>query len=180
MTLADWKDLSSVLQSLTTAVGIVVGGLWTYCLFVRNRLSKPHAEVRHTVAIRHLNHDRLLIHVAIEVRNESPILMRITSGKVRLYSMLPLASELKKSLESGGELPERGNDEINWPYEERDFHWEGEKNWHEIEPQESDQFDFDFIAPRSLRTFQIYSYVKNVAKPNKEIGWNTQTIHDVE
>lgn len=174
------EHLSKVVESLTTAAGIIVGGLWTFRLFVQNRLSQPRAEVQHEVAVRPLDQVRLLVHVAVKVHNESPILMRITSGKVRLIPMLPLDPKLEKALEAGTEPRTPKNDELSWPNsQEIKFQWEGEKKCHEIEPQESDEFHFDFVAPLSLRTFQIYSYVKNVAKSKKEIGWNTQSIHDV-
>lgn len=179
MTFENLEHVSKVIESLITAGGIVVGGLWTFRLFVKNRLNQPRADVQHEVAVRHLGAERLLIHVAVKVHNESPILMKITSGKVQLIPMLPPAAGLKQLLESGKGLRESGSGELSWPdTQELDFHWEEEKR-HEIEPQESDEFHFDFIAPHSLRTFQIYSYVKNIAKPNKEIGWSVQTIHDV-
>ena len=35
-----WKDLTSVIQAALTSIAIVVGGFWTYFIFVRERLCK--------------------------------------------------------------------------------------------------------------------------------------------
>jgi len=40
-----WKDLTSIIQASLTSIGIVVGAIWTYLIFVRERLSFPKVNI---------------------------------------------------------------------------------------------------------------------------------------
>ncbi len=44
MTLEDWKNLSSVLQSLATIVSFMIGGCWVYLKFIRQQEKYPNIE----------------------------------------------------------------------------------------------------------------------------------------
>lgn len=45
MTLDDWKLLSEIVSNACIAVGMVLGGFWTYYKFVRGRLFSPKIEL---------------------------------------------------------------------------------------------------------------------------------------
>jgi hypothetical protein len=46
-----------------------------------------------------------------------------------------------------------------------------------IEPDEEQTILLDFIVPKSTRTIKVYSHIDNAY--NKDNGWNTATIHNV-
>jgi hypothetical protein len=119
-----------------------------------------------------------LIHVALKVRNQSAILMRIVSGQVRVTPMLPLAQETLAVLASNEGYLRPGETEIRWP-NRKTIEWDWAKEPREIEPLECDTFHFDFVVDDSWRTFQAYSFLRNAAKGGRVIGWNTTTIHDI-
>ncbi len=40
-----WKDLTSIIQAAVTSIGIIVGAVWTYLIFVRERLRFPKVNI---------------------------------------------------------------------------------------------------------------------------------------
>jgi hypothetical protein len=173
-TLLQWAQ---TVQALAAVVAIVFGGMWTYRLFVKNRLGKPSATISHQVIVKDLDDCCLLVHISVFIENRSAILMKIPVGEVRLVPVLPLASELAEQL-GDGKCPMSEGMEIAWPgVVSRPIDWRQAPR--EIEPHESDTFHFDFVVRKPISTFQVYSYFKNATKHRREIGWNTTTIHDV-
>jgi hypothetical protein len=49
----------------------------------------------------------------------------------------------------------------------------------EVEPGESEAIDFDVFIAGDVKVVQIYSYLKNVSKKSREIGWNCTSIHQL-
>jgi len=172
------KDIADIVQSFFTVLGIVVGGFWTYMLFVQKRQRYPRAKTTHTITHKPLGHNRILLHVTTDISNPGEVLLRLVSGFTRVQQILPPPPEVVAAMKKG-EDPVRPTDtEYPWPLVgERAWHWEKP---HEIEPGESEELHCDFVIADTLRTVEIYTYVKNEAKPNKEIGWNLTTICDLE
>jgi hypothetical protein len=164
-------------QAVAAVFALIVGGIWTYLLFVRNRLGKPSAKVSHQVTTRDMGECGQLVHVGILVQNQSTVLIKIREGEVRLIPVLPLPTDIVAGLREH-QCPLAEGMEIDWPVREtRHFDWRQAPR--EIEPRESDTFYFDFVVDQPLSTFEVYSYFKNVSKRRREIGWNTTSIHDV-
>lgn len=177
LSLDDIEKLTSGIESLVTAIGIVVAGIWTYSLFVKNRLDKPSAKISHKVEYRRIPENEILIHVAVHVANTSDVLLRIVSGEVRVTPMLPMADEILGRLHQWEDMTKEGEGEIHWPGRKTyKIDWVSKSR--QIEPKEDDTFHFDFVLDRSVSTFQVYSYIENTEK--KTIGWNTTTLHDIE
>lgn len=78
---------------------IVVGGTWTYFLFIHNRLGKPVAKISHHVDFRDLQGPGVLVRVGVIVENKGSVLLKFRQADVRLTPMLPLCSPLKETLE---------------------------------------------------------------------------------
>lgn len=58
-------------------------------------------------------------------------------------------------------------------------HCDWSSDIYEVEPQEAEEFHFDFLVPKFVETIQLYSYFRNDSKQNREVGWNCTTIHDL-
>jgi hypothetical protein len=169
-------QLASALQAAAAVVALIVGGVWTYLLFVRNRLGKPAARTAHQVTIKDLGDCGYLVRVGVIVENLSTVLIRIKSGKVRLKRILPLSEELSGQLVHH-ECPLVEGGKVKWPLlANRPFDW---TKTYQVEPHESDTLYFDFVVDKPLTTFEVYSHIFNVSKVEGTIGWNTTTVHDV-
>jgi len=173
------EQIAGAFESIATIIALIIGGIWTFRLFIKNRLNKPRAQFTHEVEIRDLGEQGFLIHVGVKVYNQAPLLMTITYGEVRLVPMIPLSSEIVMLVQEKKSPLHVNDTEIAWPNRQV-IKTEWTRYPREIEPSETDTFHFDFIASKPLSTFQIYSYFRNISKQNREIGWNTTTIHDVQ
>jgi flagellar biogenesis protein FliO len=52
MKLSDIKDIADVIQALFTSLAFIIGGAWTYLLFVRKRQRFPRAKIEHQITQR--------------------------------------------------------------------------------------------------------------------------------
>lgn len=170
------EQLASGIESLATVAGVVVAAIWTWRVYIRNRVRYPRAEIQHQVEIIVLDSERLIVHVDVLVRNISEVLVSLVSGCVRVSRMLPVPPAWLAKPDERGLLNE-GGEEFSWPeLRTREFDWSEDPR--EIEPRESDSYQFDFLVAGPLETIQVYSHLRNVAKRKRKIGWNTTSIHN--
>lgn len=150
-------------------------------LFVRNRLNRPCGTVAHLVTTKQLSGHGMLVHVGVEVKNGSAVLMRLTSGECRVVPILSLDDDTIAALDTA-RRPQRDADceaEVQWPrMHSYEFDWSDCPR--EVEPRETDTFHFDFVVNSDLTWFETYSYIQNVTKDRHDIGWSTTTFHQVE
>jgi hypothetical protein len=173
--------LAAMAQSLATVVGLIVAGIWTYLLFVKNRLGKPCATPAHSVTTQALDSGELLIHVGVTLKNDSVVLMKITSGEIRILPLSPLPHDVAQGLGEYRKRKRKGELELCWPEAAR---WAAEFDWakepREIEPHESDTFHVDFVVSEPIDSFEVYSFLHNESKSGRNIGWTATTIHVIE
>ncbi len=175
-------QLSGVLTDLETAatvIAIIVGGIWSYLLFVRQRLRYPAANIAHEISTIGITEKHILVNVAASIENKGKVLLRLTSCFTRLQRIRPLDEDFSLIMESRGDLVEDGETEVDWPLlGVRDFCHEG--GMIELEPGEKEELVADFVIGRDVRAIVAYTYVKNMTKPGREIGWSRTTIREVD
>jgi hypothetical protein len=160
MTLEQWKGIAGLAESLAKIIALAVGGSWTYLLFVKKRTAFPRAEVTHTCAAYPIDDNRSVLRVTLTVKNKSDVLMQIISGRVVVHQIAPFADDVDQ-------VP-------------LGFVGEGDSfEYVEVEPGESDAIDFDVFVKGDVRVVQIYSYLKNMSKTTRELGWNCTSIHQL-
>ena len=172
------KDISEILGNLATIAALIVGGIWTYRLFIKRRLGYAKAEVTHAIVHRTLSPDKILIHLTVKIRNIGDVLLSIVNADVRLQQVIPAPDFVLDAAASGEDPIQDGQTEIEWPIlRHRISNWD--KGKIEIEPGESDVFDYDFIIDVGVSTVEVYSYIKNKMKTGREIGWGKTTLYDI-
>lgn len=175
MTLEQWKSVAGLVESFAKIVALVVGGSWTYLLFVKKRTAFPRAEVTHTCAAYPIDDSRSVLRVTLTVKNKSDVLMQIMSGRVVVQQIAPFADDVDEV--PLGFVGAGDTFEYSWPQiGGRVFEYASDR-YVEVEPGESDAIDFDVFIPADVRVVQIYSYLKNVSKTTRELGWNCTSIH---
>ena len=170
----DWLDKS---KEVIEAGAIIVGGIWTWMLFVSKRQRYPRASITHSVEFKELDDGYSLVHVTVTVKNPGEVLLSLISHFTRLQIVVPPEAQLLADLRSGKTPVRAGETEYPWPMSD-----EYRSNWshatREIEPGESQDVDVDFFVPNTVETVLVYSYFKNKKKKNREIGWDCTTLHD--
>jgi hypothetical protein len=77
--------------------------------------------------------------------------------------------------------------DATWPFvDKREKDCSGGKA--ELEPGETDQFNFDFFIDPAIETVSVYAYLENVTKSKhgrwrwskpRKLGWSVTTLHDI-
>lgn len=169
-----YQLLGSVLdtaQTIVTIAAMVVGGVWTYMLFVVRRQRHPRAELSHSVQTAEIAPGRRLVHVTVAVTNVGDVLVRLVSGCTRLQQVAPLSDDdLRSSIEAGRDPVPAGASEVEWPFlAERAYDWGGGPV--EIEPGESETIHCDFVVTSDLRVAEVYTHLDNESKKRRKLGW---------
>lgn len=169
MSIATFKDLCQAFQALVSLCAVIVGGIWTYRIFVKKREEFPKADFKHEITHTAIDDDRKHLHVVVTVTNKGNVLLALVEGFVRIQRMVPWPNEV--------EIPD-GEREVPWPLLcQRNCNWNSEAI--EIEPGESEELHFDFVVEHTEKVV-VYSYFKNLKKHRKrEIGWNKTTTYDI-
>jgi hypothetical protein len=174
--LTTWKTGIDIAASVVQTLAILIAGIWAIWRFWVNREKHPKAEIQHDVEALQLSAGRLLIHVAITVKNISSVLMQPTVLLVRVLQVLPLDKELARRVVKGESLIRSETRQGDWlgigQYESNYT-----ANEVQIEPGECHPFFFDFDVPSDIEIFQVYSYLKNSKVGNRDLGWNHKTMH---
>ena len=176
---------SNIIQS----IAIIIGGIWAYVLFIRNRQNHPKVSVSHHVEQRCLPNGKIYLHVSILIENKGTVLMRLSSCEVRIRRVLPFTDEIAKSVYFGKDPVKKKETEISW------YLISKRKTKREtktvdclaIEPSETGIYNFDFIIDREEKTIQILSFTERETRNNKlpfqkarpPIGYLCTSLHDV-
>jgi hypothetical protein len=173
------KTFFEILEKALTGAAIIVGGFWTYMLFVKKREKYPRALVSHRIFDKNLTGQKKLLHLFIEIENIGNVLLSVGYYNIQICQVLPLKKELENKIKNN-KVPYRNDSpEIPWPVlfkEKREFR---EKSC-ELEPKEKDKFNLDIIVDKNIKTVQVYSYFKNESKDKHNIGWDNTTFHDLK
>jgi len=173
------KDISEIIKNYVTCLTFLIGAVWAYMAFIRKRENYPCASVSHRLMHRRIDENRVFLKVIVDIKNEGDVMISLERKLVRVQQMIPWTSEALESVEVGPDVTRNKECEVEWPLlAEVDLH--GEKQGEEIEPGESDEFHVDFVIPAEVNTVVVYSYLKNVRKRKKEIGWNTTSVYDIK
>lgn len=180
MELSMLKTFFEILESALTGIAIIVGGFWTYKMFVKKREKYPRASINHCIIEKNLNNGKKLVHLFIEIKNIGSVLLSLERYDVRISQVIPLDNELAHKISKNDDPVDGEYHEIFWPLLfNRLKKFQGDDIC-ELEPSEIEKFNFDFVIDDGIKTIQVYCYFKNKSKPGKEIGWNCTTFHDLK
>ncbi|KPK89949.1 hypothetical protein AMJ80_09060 [bacterium SM23_31] len=175
------KDLFSVIQSALISVGVITGGIWTYFLFVRQRLSFPKVDIELSIKNTILNEGARLIHAEIKVNNLGHVIFKSDKSELRLRQVVPVHDEIKQDIDikDGFDPVPKDKTEIEWPMLAERV-WEWNKKEFEIEPGESDFLHADYIIESNIKVVEFYFYLSNAKKKSQNIGWTLTNIYEFE
>lgn len=179
------KDLTDILLNIFSIIAIIGGAIWGLFKFGLKREKYPWANIDHKISMIKLTDERLLLRVTIVVDNVGEVKLKFTKGEVRLSQILPLDPDVPSKFLAGQRLVKEGETEIIWPYADcyepstGYYKLEWQEGDFELEPKETDERYFDFIIAPDKRTLEVYSYLSNVYKEGKEIGWLKSSFYTI-
>lgn len=179
MTLTQWGSTAELIESVATTMALILGGIWTYLLFVTKREKFPRAKISNSITILGMVNGQRIVRVTVLVENLGNVLLELVSGKVTVKSVKPAPPEWARHLACGKSLERTPELEYKWPTLES-FPLGWEDGGYIIEPREDQGFNFDLLVDGSVRGIEVYSYIKDVSERKRELGWNKTTVHELE
>ncbi len=91
-----WKDLAQLVQAGVVSSGILVGGIWTYLLFVHKRLAYPRANLELSISQLPIVRDKSrLVHIAaVSIKNTGDVLLKSAYAELRLRQVVLIPERL--------------------------------------------------------------------------------------
>lgn len=182
------KDIAEAIQAFTTSIAIIIGGYWSYKLFVQKRQRYPRANISHLITHIPIDSNKMLMRVVVTIANKGDVLLVLNCGETRIQQVMPVPENIVEAIQQGYDPVEEGETEILWPLLERRVN-----NWvrgtFEIEPNETDELHYDFIIDRAVEAIIVYSYFRNTTKYGRimrllrqhhEVGWSITTTYQLE
>jgi len=175
--LARYKDGLSTLETIAKIAALIVGGIWAWKGFIRNRLRFPSATLQHMITSWR-DEDKTFLHVTVRISNTGNVLIALAKGKTWIEKLTPLPSKVKGSLCAGNMPIQTGKHEVNWSLIAK--HELTSSDRIEIEPRETDELHFDFVIVKKIMRVLIYTHLENQTKGlRKKIGWNLSSIYAI-
>ena len=184
MNLKHLKDLVDTLYPATTIVGIFVGALWTYLLFIAKRQVYPRLKIQHNVSWRNTGDKTFLLSVDVVMTNIGDVLVPLSSGWTEVIQLLPLEDTTYQK-----------NFRVNTPSHDMfgltQLAVQSEERERQIEPTEVDQVHYEFLIPIGTCKIRVYTHYTNrkafwlqtktllrIRRP--KIGWECFSVHDLQ
>jgi hypothetical protein len=108
VTLADWKDIATIFQSVITPVGLIIGGVWAYRRYVVEAKNLAHIETSAEIVFIGQQRDFWIVELLAILNNKSNVQHKIekfTFDLNALYSDDPV------------EVSERWGGQVNFPHQ---------------------------------------------------------------
>lgn len=172
------EQVASAIESTITAIGIVIGGLWTYNRFIRQRTERCRVNISDRTTCKVVSPDHILLHVESQISNIGNVLVPLELARTIVYQVLPLGADLEGRLSKGEKIFAEDRTVIPWPKLERRV-WRWPKGKSEIEPGETQKLNSEFFIPRSTRAVQITTYLED-SSASQQTGWTEKSLIDVE
>ena len=169
--LSDLKDFMAILQAVFTIAAMIIGGIWTYHKFIKKREHYPKLNLSMSLDCLPLNETHNLVHVAVVHENKGEVLMEAKTAEMRLRLVAPLQPEEGYDPDAIRRLTDPAMHYILWPALEIREYTFTEDYQFEIEPKESDTLHADFLVEKWVTSVQVYYYIRNIEKGNKNLGW---------
>jgi hypothetical protein len=180
--LAKAKAWLDAIQASVTILGIIVGGIWTYMLFIKDRQDHAHATVEEKISHIPLTPDTNYVQVVLTITNAGHTLIRLSKGEILLQRITPIHGCSEKrcvidDINDALQTRERTSDQFPWPVvASRMATWAGSRL---IEPGESEIVDFEFVIPSEVSAARVYAWIKNDEMSTKagDMGWHAAAAH---
>jgi hypothetical protein len=170
-------SILTVIQSAVTIGAILIGGLWTYNLFVQQRQKYAHLKIEHKVTHLSLPDHRILLMVEVTHTNVGSVKVSLASADVRVYNLQPqeLTDEAITQINQG-KLSDTPEPNTLWQIVAHPT--TSQKDDFVVEPGESDQIHYEFVLSDDVGPLVVYTYFKNPTIKHRDIGWVTRSIYD--
>jgi hypothetical protein len=165
-----------VISKVVTISATIVGAIWSYYAFFRQRLKEPRLNITHEINTLDLPDGRRLLKIYAAITNLGQVRVELLVWHLRAEQILPLTPTPLKDLEKGAFTD--AHDHAHWNcLAEGDF-IEGSFKM-ALEPGETDRASANLVIKSGVEVIQIYSHFRCMKDPNSREGWPSRTLVDL-
>jgi len=165
-----------VISKIVTVSATILGAIWSYYAFFRQRLKEPRLNVTHEINALDLPDGRRLLKVYAAITNLGQVRVELPVWHLRAEQILPLTQTPTKDLDKGAFADAYGH-----------AHWNclAEGNFSDdsfmmaLEPGETDRASANIVIKSGVEVVQVYSHFKCTKDPNSREGWPSKTLVDL-
>lgn len=174
----NWPLTFAATKDLLEGAAVVIGGIWSYLLFVRQRLGKVRANLTHEIDCIDVNADYLLLHVITRIKNVGSVVIKPPKADVSVDGMVPLPEDI----DAGLDLARTKNRAPKLPLEYPSL---GTKTMDLaeaeifLEPGEEDVFPADFVLSRTVKVVRVVTEVE-CGPQQQGITWRCESIQRLD
>jgi flagellar biogenesis protein FliO len=167
---------SSAAANLATIFALVIGGWWAYTRFIRQRTEQPRATLTYRAAHRRFTDREFLLRVSVRATNSGTVLLGVRELRCEIQQVIPPMPEALAKLKARELINEHDEADLDCI---RCYEQEWTAGEVEIEPNESESFDFDFIVDSEVETILIYADLPNAERKDGG-GWQAAGFYDFD
>jgi hypothetical protein len=192
--LLTYKDYIAIVESIATIAAIIVGGIWSYKIFIQKRQKYPRANIQHHISHRHIGNGKILLSIDVTITNDGEVLLPLPQGTTYLRALVPPPPALittGTSANGPAQAQQHG-----WPL----IAYQPEESGNtsslgrmrriidtllgrvrfaiELEPHEHEQLYYNFIIDDTVQTIQVETFFSNPSRAHR-VGWRTTTLYDL-
>jgi hypothetical protein len=169
-----FKEWLGIVAQIVSTTAIIIGGVWTYRLFVRQRTNVARANLTQTVEKVDLTAGKTLVRLGLAVENKGNTSIQPRTLEAFVHNLRPITDADLGRLEAA--RPPRGetDDTLDWPElgrRELDLYTEEFM----VEPGETAHLWVDFLIPNGIEVFQVYSRL-DCGKTYGDLYWDVTSI----
>jgi len=148
------KDLVDVISTVLSTVVLVVGGIYAYLKFIKERPLAAQANISQEIIGKKLDSKHTLVHVQITIDNAGTTMLSVCKGYTCVQQILPLHESIATCLDK--DPVDESQIRLNWPViAERAYQYTEDE--FQIGVGETERFDCDLLIPVSVKTIVVYS-----------------------
>lgn len=181
---SDLQARVDILKSLTEAIAIVIAGVWTYELYIKNRYEHPYPKIHHRIEHYDLKNDIVYLSVFVTVTNEGKTKLDLGRGKISIRQVFPVPKQLQETINKSGEEEIRlGSAQGLFIDSGQRLGWVslGRREWSqlrgkmkELEPGQTREIQFDFLIEDDVKVIEAISYIEYAKS-----SWESATIYSL-
>ena len=171
-----FKDTVATVQAIVTIGAVIIGGVWSYNLFIKERKNYPHLNVEQKSSHVAFSNQVNIFRVAVDLTNTGSSRVQLRDYFIRIQQVLPDALDMGKKVDAAVKGRTAEQDRFEWPL----LNERKSTLMVDIEPGEKQTMDFEFAVPSNVNVVRVYSYFQNERKHERDsgIGWGLSTYYD--
>ena len=176
----DAAKVASVAGAMATMAGLTLAAFAGYYKFQLFREGKRHLTIDLQVSHRPITSRHTHVGATAVLKNTSKVAVRVEEVTWVMKAVAPYeASDIDDKRDQFFEQDQDDWQEFGWDILDQ---FTVPKDDHIIEPGESDEITFDFIAPATLEAAAVSLFIPNSARADADDapGWYRRTFHDLK